>query len=286
MNRKRPTRSTQQSENVPTDPEVALNKLTTLLDKIPLLLSQNADSPGFKTWERDAKIAMRNFYGASSEEYSRFNRIDFTPRQYYHGQPNSEFVDAFNQGMEEARLFLISRKDDWNVSTSSTVTQAVGLPKSSKLVFVVHGHNHGIKETVARFLTKLGLVPIILHEQPDQGRTVIEKFEKHADVSFAVAIFSADDLGASRSEISDKKPLEQSLHPRARQNVVFEFGYFVGALGRKNVVAIVESGVETMSDYSGVLYIPFDAEDGWRLKLVKELKAAGLDVDANAAFSV
>ena len=66
--------------------------------------------------------------------------------------------------------------------------------------------------------------------------------------------------------------------------MVFEFGYFVGALGRRNVVAIVERDAETMSDYSGVLYIRFDAEDSWRMQLIKELKAAGLDVDANAAF--
>ena len=58
----------------------------------------------------------------------------------------------------------------------------------------------------------------------------------------------------------------------------------MGALGRKNVRAIVEEGVETPSDYSGVLFIAFDASDGWRLKLVRELKATGLEVDANAAF--
>jgi predicted nucleotide-binding protein len=141
-----------------------------------------------------------------------------------------------------------------------------------------------MKETVARFLSKLGLNPIILHEQADQGNTIIEKFEKHAGVSFAIAVFSGDDLGVARREISASKTIEQSVRPRARQNVVLEFGYFIGALGRKNVVAIVENGVETPSDYAGVLYIPFDAPDGWRLRLVKELKAAGLDVDANAAF--
>jgi predicted nucleotide-binding protein len=129
------------------------------------------------------------------------------------------------------------------------------------------------------------LNPIILHEQADEGKTIIEKFEKHADVSFAVAIFSGDDIGVAKNEISpSKKTIQESLHARARQNVVFEFGYFMGALGRQNVRAIVADGVETPSDYSGVLYIPFDAADGWRLKLVKELKAAGLDIDANAAF--
>jgi predicted nucleotide-binding protein len=153
-----------------------------------------------------------------------------------------------------------------------------------KDVFVVHGHDHGIKETIARFLSKLKLNPIVLHEQPNKGNTVIEKFEQHSGVSFAIAIFSHDDLGIAKADISTNKTLEESVRPRARQNVVLEFGYFLGALGRKNVVAIIEDGVETPSDYSGVLYIPYDAADGWRLRLVKELKAAGLDVDANAAF--
>jgi predicted nucleotide-binding protein len=78
--------------------------------------------------------------------------------------------------------------------------------------------------------------------------------------------------------------IDQLVRRRARQNVVLELGYFVGRLGRSNVAAIVETGIETPSDYSGVLYVPFDDSDGWRLRLVKELKAAGLDVDANEAF--
>ena len=153
-----------------------------------------------------------------------------------------------------------------------------------KDVFVVHGHDHGMKEAIARFLSKAGLNPIILHEQADEGKTIIEKFEKHADVSFAVAIFSRDDLGVAIKDISKTEPIEKVLRPRARQNVVLEFGYFMGALGRKNVRAIVEEDVETPSDYSGVLFIPFDASDRWRLTLVRELKAAGLEVDANAIF--
>jgi len=185
---------------------------------------------------------------------------------------------------------LNSRKEDWDKRPSAAAKSSEKVREAARNrtdVFVVHGHDRGMKETVARFLAKLGLNPIILHEQPDHGRTVIEKFEEHARVSFAIAVFSGDDLGISKEEISripSGMTLQQSMHPRARQNVVFEFGYFVGRIGRGNVVAIIESGVETMSDYAGVLYIPFDAEGAWRLKLVKELKAAGLDVDANAAL--
>jgi predicted nucleotide-binding protein len=192
--------------------------------------------------------------------------------------------EAYQHGLAEARLFLDSRMKDWETQVPPSKAARRTVMANPKDVFVVHGHDHGMKETIARFLAKAGLNPIILHEQPDEGRTIIEKFEKHADVSFAVAIFSKDDLGAAKSAISASTPVEALLRPRARQNVVLELGYFMGALGRKNVRAIVEDGVETPSDYSGVLFIPFDTADGWRLKLVRELKAAGLDVDANAAF--
>jgi predicted nucleotide-binding protein len=84
-----------------------------------------------------------------------------------------------------------------------------------KDVFVVHGHDRGMKDTIARFLSKVGLNPIILHEQPDEGQTIIEKFEKHADVSFAVAIFSRDDLGVAVNDIEMTEPVEKVLRPRA-----------------------------------------------------------------------
>src|ERR1700683_1359391 len=184
MQKRRPTRMATQSENIIVDPSVAIKKLTALLDKIPWLKSQSAESPEFKAWESDAKIAMRNLYGEHSEEWLRFNSIWFTPRRYYHGQPNREFVEALNQGLEEARLFLISRLEDWNNSPPLSPDQTASPAKSSKHVFVVHGHDEGVQQSVARFLEKLGLTPVILHERPNQGRTVIEKFEAYSNVGF------------------------------------------------------------------------------------------------------
>jgi predicted nucleotide-binding protein len=141
-----------------------------------------------------------------------------------------------------------------------------------------------MKETIARFLAKLGLEPVILHEESDKGSTVIEKFEEHADVAFAIALFSNDDLGASNLDIQkSSKEIGAVLNPRARQNVVFECGYFIGRLGRTKVAILHEDGVEMMSDYAGVVYVPFDTGDGWRLKLFKELKTT-FDLDANKVF--
>lgn len=144
----------------------------------------------------------------------------------------------------------------------------------SNKIFIVHGHDSAIKEATARTLTKLGLEPIILHEQADGGRTIIEKFEENSsEVGFAVILLTADDDGKAKKETSYKS--------RARQNVVFEMGYFVGRLGRNRVFLLLAEGVEKPGDLDGIVYTPIDVHDGWKLKLVKELKACGYNVSAD-----
>jgi predicted nucleotide-binding protein len=149
---------------------------------------------------------------------------------------------------------------------------------TGKKVFLVHGTDTGPRESCARFLSQLGLEVVILHEQPNQGQTVIEKFEKHANVRFAVVLLTADDLGGARSVQFD------SQKPRARQNVIFELGFFLGRLGRSKVCALYEEGVELPSDYHGVLYVPIDSGEAWKFRLAKELKTAGFEVDMNKAL--
>jgi len=148
-------------------------------------------------------------------------------------------------------------------------------PKSNQ-IFIVHGHDNEMKETVARVLTNIGLEPIILHEQANLGRTIIEKFESCSEnVSFAVVLLSPDDFGYKK----DQPP--ESAMLRARQNVILELGYFMGKLGRKNVVALNKGGTdfEVPSDILGILYISFDPYNGWKLALAKELETAGYEID-------
>ena len=99
---------------------------------------------------------------------------------------------------------------------------------------------------------------------------VIEKFEDHAsEVGFAVVLLTADDVGSAKGAASQ--------NPRARQNVVLEFGFFIAKLGRNRVVALYESDVELPSDLNGVLYKPLAGN--WHTALAKELLAAGIEVD-------
>lgn len=143
--------------------------------------------------------------------------------------------------------------------------------ENNRKVFIVHGHDDLLKNEVARFLGKLGIEPIILHEQPNSGRTLIEKIEAFSDVGFAVVLMTADDHGGKTADLTK---------PRARQNVIMELGYFIGLLGRDKVAAINDPAIELPSDFDGVAYI---ASDNWQFQLAKELKAGGLSVDMNKA---
>lgn len=150
-----------------------------------------------------------------------------------------------------------------------------GTPLSDR-VFVVHGRDDGLKGSVARLLDRLDLVPVILHEQPNKGRTIIEKFEDECrDVGFAVVLLTPDDKGG----LATGSP--EAFRFRARQNVILELGFFLARLGRKRVCALYKKGVELPSDYEGVLFLPADDRDGWHLELAKELKEAGVRVDLN-----
>lgn len=170
---------------------------------------------------------------------------------------------------------LIGKIDSHNIAedTNSIITTK-GNNSSSKKIFVVHGHDEQIKESVARFVERLGLEAIILHEKPNGGKTIIEKFEKYSDVSFTIVLLTPDDFGGSKL-----KP--KIVNDRARQNVIFELGFFIGKYSRNRVCALLKDKIEYPSDYSGVIYINIDSSGAWKFKLAKEMKQAGLDIDLN-----
>lgn len=144
-------------------------------------------------------------------------------------------------------------------------------------VFIVHGHDEAAKQSVARFIDKLGLHAVILHEQANLNRTIIEKLERHSSVCFAVVILTPDDVGWPASDSTQAKY-------RARQNVIFELGYFIGKLNRDKVCALYKGDIELPSDYYGVLYVPLDPDGAWQLKLAKEIREAGIDIDLNKSY--
>jgi predicted nucleotide-binding protein len=148
----------------------------------------------------------------------------------------------------------------------------------SKKVFIVHGHDDAALQGLARFIERLGLTPIVLKEQPNQGRTIIEKYEECAgEVGYAIVLLTPDDIG---SAVADS-----ATSARARQNVIFELGYFVGMLGRGRVCLLRKGDVEMPSDLFGIVYTDLDSAEGWKHRLVAELKAAKIDFDANRMWA-
>lgn len=135
-------------------------------------------------------------------------------------------------------------------------------------VFVVHGRNAAALNEVELFLTKLKLEPLVLHQQPNKGRSILVKFQEVAHgAAFAVVIMTAEDEGGL---------IGQPKQQRARQNVVFELGFFIGKLGSQNVCALLGPGVERPSDFDGIGYVQFGEDRPWKYELARELRAAGV----------
>ena len=269
----------------------AKERLERVLDSILDIRLSSFDSPEFAKWHRDAKVAIANTFGESSRQVNEFENILFRPQftivreseivsRNFANLP--AFQKAYSDGLGKAAAVLQSMigeiEEYWD--EDSSMPESPESPETTdqailNRVFIIHGRDHGITNTVARFLDSLGINTVILQEQPDQGRTIIEKFEEYAqEVDLAIALFTPDDVGGLDDGNS-------GLRHRVRQNVIFEFGYFTAKLGRNKTLALVKGNPEILSDYSGVLYTALDDSDGWKMRLVRELKSAGFDIDAN-----
>jgi predicted nucleotide-binding protein len=232
-------------------------------------------------WQNLTLNILTHGFGADSNNVRQFYTATSAGEYYMGGMSEQLIQQNFTKRIEALAATLKSSLTEFELMGvgDETVASAGEGVLSAKLdsrdVFLVHGHDEAAKEAVARFLEKLDLHPIILHEKPNMGRTVIEKFEAHSDVGFAVVLLTPDDEGGPALSGRQLK--------RARQNVILELGYFIGKLGRARVCALYKEGVEIPSDIHGVLYVPYDASNGWRLKLANEIKAAGVKVDMNRA---
>jgi predicted nucleotide-binding protein len=182
----------------------------------------------------------------------------------------------------------------------------------SRNIFIVHGRDHKPMEELKTMLYEFSLNPIVLHEQPSGSRTIVEQLERYSDVGYAFVILTPDDAGIDTysDEIRDRfdnvrtkldvitsaidrgetqierdqiTDLIQSMakfivssNPRSRQNVILEFGYFIGLLGRDRVCCLHKGNVELPSDMHGIVYIPFkESVREVKEMIIKELEGAG-----------
>ena len=191
--------------------------------------------------------------------------------QYYYG--GRKHYDSIRKLIASA-IFPFSRDFANFVEKNSELSVSVETgPKDHTKIFIVHGHDEAARDKVARFITKMGFEPVILHEQANRGMTIVEKLVANGNVGYAVVLLTPDDYGREKSESEERA--------RARQNVILELGYFLGHIGRERVMALLKGDVEIPSDYMGVLYTPLDDGGGWRQELGRELQSAGYEIDWN-----
>lgn len=231
----------------------------------------------FRGWKNTTREFIRRSFDSDSSNLFRFDRANasfsYSTQKIYPAYKDEHRRECLNSRI----AILKSCIDQLEAMAESPLPYAPAPPANGR-IFLVHGRNEGICESVARFLESLGLPVTILHEQPNKGRTIIEKFEDNADVGFAVVLLTGDDKGGLASDSP------KNYRPRARQNVILELGFFFAKIGRDRVCALYEPGVEIPSDFSGVLFVELDPNRRWHVELARELKSAGFDVDMNRVF--
>lgn len=212
---------------------------------------------------------------------NRIERITLYPLVY--GNPDELYErECWNSGKDEyfAVVDSLLEKIEFDKSIDDSWDEPTDLSNSTKddkykiksnKIFIVHGRDEAMKLTVKDFIKDAGLDPVILHEQLDAGQTVIEKFlNSSKEVGFAIVLFSPDDEGKLKN-------CDAELQGRARQNVILEYGFFVGVLGRENTFALVKKDVELPNDMSGLIYNQYEGD--WKITLLKVLRSKGYDID-------
>lgn len=252
-------------------------KFKELYDEIESLEDWKMDafSPAFKAWKSKTERFLINYFGKESYEVSHFNAVEFKFSMYAPGRTAADYFQKCQNGLEECKgVFETYLHEMENEEQSPEKLLISKNARSFQKVFIVHGHDHALKQEVARIIEKQGLEAIILSEQANHGKTIIEKFEENTEVGAAICLFTGDDYGKAKDVEDDNL--------RARQNVVFEAGYFMGKLGRENVILIANPEIEIPSDLQGVVYTN---KDMWQTDVLRELKAIGYNVDFNKLFA-
>ncbi len=223
---------------------------------------------------RQLTMLIKNIHGSNSSYLDELMNISYISISF--DSSRDEDINCWESGRNSAINLIDTIIEELELFPKEVHIESINDRSINRSkVFIVHGHDDGAKETVARFVDKLGFKAVILHEQVDSGDTIIEKLEKHTDVGFAIVLYTECDIGGVKSSSIE------DLTPRARQNVIFEHGLLIGKIGRANVVALVKGNVEIPNDISGVVYKSMDTSGAWKYSIAREMKSSGYDVDMN-----
>jgi predicted nucleotide-binding protein len=223
-------------------------------------------------WKNMIESFIVDVFGDKSIIYKNFLQCN---KFHIIGNAADNFYNSHNILIAclESAITELKFKEDVKVNNEELVEQ-------NNKVFIVHGHDEVMKDQLLILLNELGLEPIVLHRQADQGSsTIIEKFERYSDVGYAFVLLTPDDFAYSTSEESVQEE-KRTKEYRARQNVVFELGYFFAKLGRRRVTCLYKHGVTVPSDISGIITkeVVNNVEEKAR-EIMKELKGIGYQIN-------
>lgn len=291
-----------------------LDDLKRLIDEIEKVRIKPRLSPKFKSWHRDTLDALERLFGRKSRQVKDFEAIRYNLATFSNKTPESKFEEAFQHGLMNAAVMLSSASKDLQAGepkrepnikptedrepepildkpaivprVADPVTPAVraildgsstpaakespaivkrAMAATGKKIFLVYANDLGIKDDVSSFLSKVEISPIVLKESATSSVSLIDELEKYDDVQYAIVMLNPDASGISESS-------------------VYELGLIVGKLGRNQVCGLVKNQIDILANYSGVSYVPIDPAGAWKFLLIKQLKDAGFDVDANLAL--
>lgn len=228
----------------------------------------------YNIWLEETKNLIEKVFSNFENKKIQLREAVNQPGAAFNGLDVRELKRAWKEILEGYIYEINLELDDTTQNVIKHIESTDKKALDRQQVFIVHGHDETAKTKTARFIEKLGLKTIILHEQASGSKTVIEKIEAYSNVGFGIVLYTPCDTGA-------KKEDDLKLKNRARQNVVFEHGFLIGKIGRANVCALVKDDIETPNDISGVVYVKMDDDEAWQLKVAKELRNAGYDIDLN-----
>ena len=286
--------------------DTQLAELQRLIEDIEKVRIKPRMSPKFKSWHRETLETLERVFGRKSRQVKDFEAIRYNLATFSNKTPESKFEEAFQQGLMNAAIMLSAaakelKKGDAgsraghdaksaaerNPAPSASQSAAPAKPApaaaapaiakeppaivkramaaSSNKIFLVYANDIGMKGDVSTFLSKMGVSTIVLKDSADSSASLIDELDKHEDVHYAIVMLNPDAAGIS-------------------ENIVYELGLVVGRLGKNRVCGLVKEYISILANYSGISYVPVDPAGAWKFLLIKQLKEAGFNIDANLAL--
>ena len=270
-----------------------------------------ADCPAFVKWYLDTDTAIQTIFPSKQGLLQRFQRIAFKSRKLRSPESGYEVLEKLAdqrdgprrvlvKGMLEADAILYSFTEEvrkyWSASGTSLNPQGVQPApvsdsltatkvKDPSLVFVVHGRNIALRDSMFTFLDAIRLHPLEWSEARAATGEASPYIGRILDCAFSMAqavvvLMTPDDEAWLRKEFreQDDPPHETTLTGQARPNVLFEAGMAMGREPKRTV--LVEVGtLRPFSDVVGRHTVRLDNSTPQRQELAQRLRTAGCPVN-------